>query len=54
MLKNSIFYNNRRDLGQKKLETFCGRRWVRAGSHSAAGRGRVGRDTISLNQTGTF
>lgn len=38
MLKNSIFYNNRRNLGQKKLETFCGRRWVRAGSHCSRER----------------
>lgn len=53
-LMNSIFYNSRRDLGQKKLETFCGRRWVRTGSHSASGRGKVGRGTISLNQIGTF
>lgn len=29
---NSIFYNSKRDLGQKKLEIFCGRRWMKAGS----------------------
>jgi len=51
---NSIFFNSRRDLGQKKLETFCRRRWVRAGPHNAAGKGKVGRDTVSLDQIGTF
>lgn len=53
-LMNSIFYNSTKDMGQKKLETFCGRKWVRVESHRAVGRGRVVSDTISLNQMGRF
>lgn len=54
IILTNIYYNGRRGLGLKKLETFCGRRWMRAGSHSAAGREKVGRNNISLNQIGTF